>query len=95
MSTNEPTQRDGPAADRDTGALDRLREPLFVVGVLAGVVVLAVGFAFFVLGLSMDTTPPAPYFATVTDRLLVLGGSVGAMVLGAFVVRGSANFAGW
>lgn len=83
------------ANDRNAAASNRSREPLFVGGVFLGVLVLALGVAFLILGVSMDTTPPAPYFASTTDRLLVVAGSLGAVVFGALVVRGSARLAGW
>lgn len=83
------------AHENDANGVERLREPAFVGGVVLGVLVVAVGLAFLILGLAMDTVPPAPYFETTTDRILVLGGAVGAMVVGAGVVRGSARLAGW
>lgn len=67
----------------------------FVVLLLVGVAVFTFGFTFLVLALSMDTTPPAPYLATTTDRLLLFVVSGVALVAGGALVRQAARVAGW
>ncbi len=77
------------------GFVEEHRELLFVVGLLVGMTIFAFGFAFFVLGIAMDTTPPAPYFASTTDRLLTIGLSIAGLVVGAGIIRRAASVAGW
>jgi hypothetical protein len=77
------------------GFVDRYREALFVAGLVLGVVVLALGGAFFLLGATLTTTPPAPYLASTTDKLILLAVSTAAIALGGGIVRGALKLAGW
>jgi hypothetical protein len=92
MATEE---REREKRDSRSNALDQLREPLFIAVLLVGTIVIALGIAFLILSLTMDTTPPAPYFASMTDKLLLIGGSVVAIVAGLGLIRRSATIAGW
>ncbi|WP_227352949.1 hypothetical protein [Haladaptatus salinisoli] len=84
------------AAGSDGGSLvNRHRELLFNLGLLVGVIVFALGGAFLLLGVTITTTPPAPYFRSTTDRLILIGVSLVAMVVGAGIVRGSLSLGRW
>ena len=80
-------------SSRDT--TERFREPLFVGLTLLGTVVLAISLAFLILSVTMDTTPPAPYFTSLSQKYLVVAGSIVTTVLGLVLLRVSARFAGW
>lgn len=73
----------------------RTSESLFVVSLVVGVAVFAFGFTFLLLALTMDTTPPAPYLATTTDRLFLFVISGGALLVGTALVRWATRIAGW
>lgn len=93
MATEDKGEREKGYSE--SNRLEQLREPLFVVVLFAGTVVVALGIAFLILGIAMDTTPPAPYFASRKAQLLVTGGSLVAIVVGLGLIRRAARFAGW
>ncbi|WP_227375158.1 SOS response-associated peptidase [Haladaptatus halobius] len=62
---------------------------------LVDVLVFALGGVFLLLGVTITTTPPAPYFQSTTDRLILIGVSLAAMVVGAGIVRGSLSLGRW
>jgi len=74
---------------------DTVRETAFVLGAIAGTLVFAIGFGFFVIALTTGTGPPAPYFQSAFDKYLVVAGSCASMAVGALGVRGAMRFAGW
>ena len=65
---------------------ERFREPVFVVAFLGGMLVFALGVAFLILGITINTAPPAPY-VTPSDRYLLIGVAAGALVVGVASVR--------
>lgn len=71
------------------------REALFVGGAILGVAVFALGLAFLIVGVSVGTSPPAPYLQTTLDKVLLIGGSLTAMAAGAGLVRAASTLAGW
>lgn len=76
------------------GPIERWREGSFVVVFFVGVGVFTLGTAFFVLGVSVGTGPPAPYMSPNDKRILVAS-SLGTMVVGALTVRFAARIVGW
>lgn len=74
---------------------ETIREPVFWLLLFTGMLVFALGTAFLVLGLSMSTTPPAPYFESRNDKLLVIGLSIAGIVAGIATVRFSGKVVGW
>lgn len=74
--------------------LERLREPAFVVLLLVGMGVFAFSAAFLVIGVAINTAPPAP-FVTPTDKRLLIGLSAAGMVVGVLVIRLSGRTVGW
>lgn len=88
MSTNTKTAQ----GDSFVG---QHRERLFFLFIVVGMLIFALGIAFSVLFIAMDTTPPAPYFATATDKYLTGGLSLVLLVIGAATVRLGAKFGGW
>lgn len=77
------------------GLYSTMSEGLFIVAILVGMTVFACGFAFLLLGVTTDTVPPAPYFATMTDRVLLIIISVVALGGGGGIVRWAMGIAGW
>ena len=77
---------------RDT--IEQLREPSFVTLLLVGVLLFALGGAFLVLGVAINTGPPAPY-VTPTDKRLLIGISLGVMVVGVVLIRVAVRVVGW
>lgn len=77
------------------GFVESHRELLFNLGVVLGMIVFSLGLTFLIVGLSMTTGPPAPSFSSTTDRLVVLGLSLGFIAAGALVVRGAMEFGRW
>jgi uncharacterized membrane protein len=65
---------------------ERFREPVFVVAFFGGMLVFALGVAFLILGITINTAPPAPYVAE-NDRYLLIAVSVAATVAGLASVR--------
>lgn len=65
---------------------ERFREPVFVVAFFGGMLVFALGIAFLILGVTVNTAPPAPY-VTQTDKYLLIAVSVGATIVGLASVR--------
>lgn len=59
-----------------------------------GMLVFALGMAFFILGVSINTSPPAPYVSQ-TDKYLLVGLSSVAMVIGLVFVRAAGKMVGW
>lgn len=86
-NTQTPTGSDG--------FIDKNRERLFFAALIIGMAIFALGIAFGVLFVAMDTTPPAPYFASMTDKLLTGGYSLGFLIIGALIVRLGARLGGW
>lgn len=87
MSTQSSTTNDNVFA--------RHREKWFLAALVVGVLTFALGMAFGILTISMDTTPPAPYFASTTDMYLTGVGSIGFMVMGVLVILRGAKLGGW
>jgi len=75
--------------------VERHRELLFTGTLLLGAVVFALGTAFLILAISVDTTPPAPYLASTTDRLLLFGFALGSIAAGVLLGRVSFRLGGW
>lgn len=80
---------------RSDGFVERNREALFLLALVVGMLVFALGMAFAILTLALNTQPPAPYFASFQDRLLMGGLSAGLMLVGAALVKGGASLGGW
>ena len=102
MSTDSSASRSAGSPDASRSrerssrdAAERFREPLFVGLTLLGTVVLAIGLAFLILSVTMDTTPPAPYFISLSQKYLVVAGSIVTAASGIVLVRVAARFAGW
>ena len=74
--------------------LDRFREPVFVGAFFGGMLVFALGMAFLILGLTVNTAPPAPYVSP-NDRHLLIAISAGAVIVGAGLVRFAGKVVGW
>lgn len=87
MSSQNSTPKDS--------LLERNREKGFVISLVVGMLVFALGMAFFILSLSMNAHPPAPYFASVTDRILTGVISVGFMIAGILIIRLGSRIGGW
>lgn len=77
------------------GFVDRYRELIFLLGLLAGALLFTLGFAFFILGVALDTTPPSPYLKSFMDQVLLLIGSILAMISGIVLVRMASKVGGW
>lgn len=89
MSTNTQT------STAQGGIIERHRERWFWLALVGGMAIFALGFAFSILFLAMNTSPPAPYFATVTDRYLTGGFALLTMIIGLATVRLGAKVGGW
>lgn len=74
--------------------VEQFREPAFVALLFIGAIVFALGGAFLVVGISINTAPPAPY-VTPTDKWLLVAVSAVAMVVGAAMIRFAAKIVGW
>lgn len=79
----------------DENVFARHREKWFIAALIVGVLTFALGMAFGILTISMDTTPPAPYFASTTDMYLTGASSAVFMVVGVFIVLRGAKLGGW
>lgn len=75
--------------------IEKYREPLFLLLLSTGMLVFAGGVAFLILGLSMDITAPAPYFASLTDKLIIIAFAVVTIGIGGAIVRFAAKLVGW
>lgn len=75
--------------------IEQSREKLFVLLLLFGTVVIALGMAFLILGISMNTTPPSPYFESFEDKLIVIVGSIASIAVGFGLIRGAMKIGGW
>lgn len=75
-------------------AIERYREAGFVVFLLAGTVIFALGIGFLVIGVGIGTSPPAPYM-TATDKYALVGLSVAALAVGGALIRGAGKAVGW
>lgn len=82
-------------SQRSDGFVETYRETLFVLCLVVGMLVFALGMAFAILTISMNTNPPAPYFASFQDRLLTGVISVVVMIGGTALVRFGARLGGW
>ena len=65
---------------------ERFREPVFAVAFFGGMLVFALGIAFLILGITINTAPPAPY-VTTTDRYMLIVISIAAAIAGLASVR--------
>lgn len=74
--------------------VEQFREPAFVTVLLVGAIVFSLGGAFLVVGLSINTAPPAPYVRPADKQLLIVASLI-SMVVGAALVRLAARFVGW
>jgi hypothetical protein len=74
-------------------AIERYRESAFVGLLFAGALVFSVATAFFVIGISINTGPPAPYVTPLAKQLLTVGSLV-AMIAGAVLIRTAASIVG-
>lgn len=79
------------ALSRDT--VERFREPAFAFLLLAGTFVFAIGGAFLVIGVAINTQPPAPYVDPLDKQLLIVI-SIVAMLIGLWLIRLSAHVVG-
>lgn len=79
------------AISRDT--VERFREPAFAFLLLGGTLVFALGGAFLVIGVAINTAPPAPYVDPLDKQLLILVSIVG-MIVGLWLIRLSARVVG-
>lgn len=77
------------------GFVETNRETLFIASLVGGTLVFALGFAFSILAVSLNTVPPAPYFASPQDRYLMGGIAVLLMIVGVGIARGGAKLGGW
>lgn len=82
------------AVTLSSDTVEQLREPAFVIVLFVGALILALGGAFLVVGVSINTAPPAPYVSPLDKRLLIVG-SVVSMVIGAVLIRLAARIVGW
>ena len=74
--------------------VEQFREPAFVAVLLVGAFTFALSGAFLVVGISINTQPPAPYVRPVDKQILIVGSVVG-MVVGAVLIRFAARIVGW
>lgn len=79
------------AFPRDT--IERFREPAFAFLLLGGTFVFAIGGAFLVIGVAINTAPPAPYVDPLDKQLLIVL-SIIAMIVGLWLIRLSARVVG-
>lgn len=89
MSTNTQT------STAQGGIIERYREKWFWLALVGGMAIFALGVAFTILFLAMNTSPPAPYFTTATDRYLTGGFAFLTMIVGLFTIRLGAKLGGW
>ncbi|MEF8800344.1 MAG: hypothetical protein V5A38_04340 [Halolamina sp.] len=89
MSTNTQT------STGEGGIIERNRERLFWLTLVLGMAIFALGMAFTILFLAMNTSPPAPYFASAEDRYLTGGLSFLFMIAGLLTLRMGAKVGGW
>lgn len=75
-------------------SLEQLREPAFVAVLFVGALIFSLGGAFLVVGVSINTEPPAPYVSPTDKQLLILGSMI-SMVVGAALIRMAARIVGW
>ncbi len=74
--------------------IEQFRESAFVGVLLVGAVLFALSGAFLVVGISINTQPPAPYVDPAAKQILIVGSVVG-MVVGAVLIRFAARIVGW
>ena len=74
--------------------IEQFREPAFVAVLLVGAFVFALAGAFLIVGISINTQPPAPYVRPVDKQILIVGSLV-AMIVGAVLIRSAARIVGW
>jgi hypothetical protein len=77
----------------DARQTDDSREARFVAVLLLGVALVAIGTAFLILGVTISTSPPAPYMS-VWDRRFLIGGSALTVCLGVVVANYARRFVG-
>jgi hypothetical protein len=81
-------------ANSSKDRFEQFREPAFVVVLFIGALILALGGAFLVVGVTINTAPPAPYVSPIDKRLLIIG-SLLSMILGGALIRLAARIVGW
>jgi len=74
---------------------ERLQEFGFAALLLLGVIVFALGVAFFILGLGIQAEPPSPYLTSTNEKYALIGLSVGTMVVGGLLIRSAGKVVGW
>lgn len=74
--------------------VEQYRESAFVAVLFVGALLFAIGGAFLVIGISINTAPPAPYVTPTAKQILIVGSLV-AIVVGAVLVRFAARIVGW
>jgi len=89
MSTNTQTSTD------HGGIIEQYRERWFWLALIGGMAVFAIGLAFTILFLSMNTSPPAPYFASPQHRYLTGGVAILLMFVGVLTLRLGGKLGGW
>jgi hypothetical protein len=89
MSTNTQT------STGQGGIIEQYRERWFWLALVGGMAIFALGFAFTILFLAMNTAPPAPYFASAQDRYLTGGFALLTMIVGLLTLRLGAKLGGW
>ena len=77
-----------------TDRFKRLREPTFAVSLFTGMLVIALGVAFLILGATINTAPPAPYM-NPSEKYLLVAISVIAIIGGLGMVRFAGKVVGW
>lgn len=73
--------------------VETFREPAFAFLLVAGTLVFALGGAFLVIGVAINTQPPAPYVDPLDKQLLIVI-SIVAMIVGLWLIRLSARVVG-
>jgi len=74
--------------------VEGFREAGFFALLMVGMLVLALGVGFFIIGISINTAPPAPY-VTPTDKWTLTGISVVGIIIGLVLVRAAGKVVGW
>lgn len=82
------------AINISSDTFEKLREPAFVAILFVGALIFALGGAFVVVGISINTAPPAPYVSPTAKQILTFGSLV-VMVVGALLIRMAARIVGW
>jgi hypothetical protein len=81
-------------ANSSPNRFEQYREPAFVVVLFVGALIFSLGWAFLIIGVSINTAPPAPYVSS-TDKQLLIVGSIVAILVGGLMIRTAARIVGW